>query len=161
MNIKAFFVAASALILSATAVSAQTNGKAPKDRNNKTAPAPDGRFCRPDSAACPFSNLNLTDAQKTKLQELDTKMQNNRNECREQQRARRADSRKEYLAGLKNILTPAQYTEFLENSFISKDMRHHRVNNHNGRHGNHRHDRMHYGKRGDRPARPQTDAANK
>ena len=74
-------------------------------------------------AVSPFSSLNLTDAQKSQIKELGTKMQTQRKERGEQQRAQRTNSHKEYLAGLKTILTPQQYTQFLEDSFVKAGSR--------------------------------------
>lgn len=71
---------------------------------------------------CPFEGLNLTDAQKTQLEQL----------CQEQQKARqekkqakadnkqkkaegRKAARRENLAKIKAILTPEQYVTYLEN----------------------------------------------
>ncbi len=71
-----------------------------------------------------FEGLNLSDQQKSQLQALgqDCKLQRDKKQC---------DGRKERLAKIKTILTPEQYTQFLENNFVqggnrhSKDMKRH------------------------------------
>ncbi len=71
-----------------------------------------------------FEGLNLSDQQKSQLQALgqDCKVQRDKKQC---------DGRKERLAKIKTILTPEQYTQFLENNFVqggnrhSKDMKRH------------------------------------
>lgn len=90
-----------------------------------------------------FENLDLTDAQKTKLRSLmaeqkakkesfrDKKAERKDNkenltaEQRQQKRAEmmasRKQSRQDFLNGVKAILTPEQYTMFLENSFNAGD----------------------------------------
>lgn len=43
---------------------------------------------------------------------------------KEERRARIVETRKKYLEGVKNILTPEQYDKFLENSYLSKASNH-------------------------------------
>lgn len=43
---------------------------------------------------------------------------------KEERRARIVETRKKYLEGVKNILTPEQYNKFLENSYLSKASNH-------------------------------------
>lgn len=84
----------------------------------------------------PFEGLNLTDAQKTQLQQLDSK----RKAAREEQaQARKADkqrdnatrvadrraSRKAYLEEVKAIVGPDQYVVFLENMYVNGGGSHH------------------------------------
>ena len=92
-----------------------------------------------DKASCvnPFEGLNLTDAQKTQLQQLNTKRMEQR---KEQAQARKADkqrndstrmearknARKEYLKEVKAIIGPDQYVVFLENMYVNGG-------NHNGK----------------------------
>lgn len=80
--------------------------------------------------ACPFDGLNITDAQKAQLQQLNE----SRREARKAQAAtqkadrqrndsarmaqRRAD-KKEYLEQVKAIIGPDQYVVFLENFYVN------------------------------------------
>lgn len=61
-----------------------------------------------------FEGLNLTEQQKTQLAEL-RKEHKARGESRQQAKA---DYRKDRLAKIKSILTPEQYLQFLENSYL-------------------------------------------
>ncbi|MDE6263560.1 MAG: hypothetical protein K2M11_00295 [Paramuribaculum sp.] len=167
MNIKAILVAASALVLSASAVSAQNNkgqrGSAAKD---STCMVKKGGCAK--QAPCLFDNLNLTDAQKAKIQALkenQRKMKDaqkkERGERKEAAQAERNNARKDYLANLKTILTPEQYVQFLENNYLAagrhsgkdmKDMRHH------DRRGE---KDMKHGMKGDRKGAPRAKADKK
>lgn len=85
-----------------------------------------------DKASClnPFEGLNITEAQKTQLQALNTKRMEQR---KEQAQARKADkqrndstrlearknARKEYLEEVKAIIGPDQYVVFLENMYVN------------------------------------------
>lgn len=99
-----------------------------------------------DRQVNPFEGLNLTDAQKTQLQQLDSK----RKAAREEQlQARKADkqrdnatrvadrraSRKAYLEEVKAIVGPDQYVVFLENMYVNAG------GNHNGKAAMGRNDR--------------------
>ena len=86
-----------------------------------------------------FDGLNLTDTQKTKLEELrkefkakkesGVKKDENRKDKKDQltaeqkqqmkaeKQAKRQEAKQNYLNGVKSILTPEQYTQFLENNF--------------------------------------------
>jgi len=93
-----------------------------------------------DKASCvnPYEGLNLTDAQKTQLQQLNTKRLEQR---KQQAQARKADkqhndstrmearknARKEYLEEVKAIIGPDQYIVFLENMYVNGG------GNHNGK----------------------------
>lgn len=78
----------------------------------------------------PYEGLNLTDAQKSQLQQLDAK----RKEAREQQKqlkkeqkqrkdstkhAERIAAKKSYLQEVKAIIGPEQYVLFLENAYVN------------------------------------------
>ncbi len=94
-----------------------------------------------------FTGLNLTDAQKQSLTEL----RNNRRTAQqarkqEKQMAKKEDrrqndslrktERREYLANVKNILTPEQYVVFLENIVVEQPMpggRNHKMHADRGR----------------------------
>lgn len=107
---------------------------------------------RAGKANCQFAGLNLTDAQKAQLDTLNCQFAN---QCREYKEciadgcgdscrglskaARRAEAREykdglkdlsaQYLASIQQILTPEQYTKFLENNYkyrmLSKSKRFH------------------------------------
>lgn len=75
------------------------------------------------TACDPFATLNLTDDQKTKLQALKPQRptKEDRQAAREQKRNARQMQRKVYLDQVKAILTPEQYVEFLEVSYLTPD----------------------------------------
>lgn len=123
MNLKTIFAAAAVLTLSTGAMTAQNPVNNPKNEARAGVEARKGENPQKRDAVSPFSSLNLTDAQKSQIKELGTKMQTQRKERGEQQRAQRSNSRKEYLAGLKTILTPQQYTQFLEDNFVKAGSR--------------------------------------
>ncbi|MDE6794360.1 MAG: Spy/CpxP family protein refolding chaperone [Muribaculaceae bacterium] len=114
----------------------------------------DGKFDRADRGMKAFEGLNLTDAQKTKLEELQKQCKETREkemkafkETRDKEKkdfkdrkdltdaekqqmkaekqklkaemqAQRQQQKQNYLNGVKSILTPEQYTKFLENNFM-------------------------------------------
>lgn len=119
MNIKAIFVAASALILSATAVSAQNTTKTQSGKSAKESTCVMKKGDKDQKGACLFDNLNLTDAQKAKIKALKENEKKARTENKEKARAERSNARKDYLANLKTILTPEQYVQFLENNYLN------------------------------------------
>lgn len=120
MNIKAIAIAAAAAVFSALAVSAQGRGH----HRNYCNPQPcavsnrcDSLCTRPDSCRLtPFDGIALTADQKAKLQQAcpATRRADSKDLSRE-----RRNARKEYLAKVKSILTPEQYTQFLENNFVN------------------------------------------
>lgn len=78
----------------------------------------------------PFEGLNLTNAQKTQLQNLDTKCKAARDqqmkECKENRQcndstrmAERRAAKKSYLDQVKAIVGPEQYVVFLENFYVN------------------------------------------
>lgn len=78
----------------------------------------------------PFDGLNLTDAQKTRLQELDNQLREagkERVKAAKEERRRndsarieqRKAAKKSYLEEVKAIIGPEQYVVFLENSYIN------------------------------------------
>lgn len=105
-----------------------------------------------------FEGLNLTDAQKTKIEDLNKarkaemekraeakkgskdgqKKEQLTPEQKQQRKAEKMAKRKEakqnYLNSVKNILTPEQYTKFLENNFKMAD-NHHKGMKKAGKHG--------------------------
>lgn len=78
----------------------------------------------------PFAGLDLTDKQKSELEALKPskeQIQAKKDQAKAQKRADRQQRReqkmqyrKDYLAKVKNILTPDQYVQFLENSYINQ-----------------------------------------
>ncbi len=78
----------------------------------------------------PFEGLNLTDAQKTKLQELDAKraaakaekskeLKADKQKRDEAKLADRRAAKKQYLQDVKAIIGPEQYVIFLENMVVN------------------------------------------
>lgn len=77
----------------------------------------------------PFEGIELTSEQKTKLDALKDECDPQKQKCdkakADKQKAKKQEiaerqqaKRKEYLAKIKEILTPEQYVQFLENSFM-------------------------------------------
>lgn len=104
------------------------------------AECPKSEQCAPgkcDTAKCckggvkgqldPFAGLNLSDKQKSELAALkkecrlerDKKKSSDKN-LRNERRQCRQEARKEQLSKIKAILTPEQYHQFLENSYIQQ-----------------------------------------
>lgn len=83
------------------------------------------------AGSCVFSTLNLSDDQKAQIRELNAgerKLRENlREECRASRRrndstlcAKRDGHMREYLGKIKSILTPEQYVQFLEQSYVNR-----------------------------------------
>lgn len=68
---------------------------------------------------CAFEGLNLTDAQKEQLKAVAKKHAESKKDKTAKKEARKEATRT-YLAEIKAILTPEQYVQFLENSFVNK-----------------------------------------
>lgn len=68
---------------------------------------------------CPFDGMNLTDAQKEQLKQLCQSRTSDKKAKKEAKREARNQNRREQLAKIKAILTPEQYVQFLENSFVN------------------------------------------
>lgn len=77
-----------------------------------------------------FSSLELTADQKSKIETLNETQRKQIEQCRRdckdakdaakaQARQKRQDVKKNYLNGLRSILTPDQYTKFLEDNFVN------------------------------------------
>lgn len=101
-----------------------------KDKQAKCVNA-DRKDCKKMRPGCfnPFEGLNLTDAQKEKLGKVTCPAQQARADRqkakaddkakREERRAKAKEARANYLKEVKSILTPEQYTQFLENFFLN------------------------------------------
>lgn len=79
---------------------------------------------------CPLEGLNLTDAQKAQIKVLNGQMCDSRKELRDkkQENAKEIKTCREavqtkYNEGLKKILTPDQYTQYLEKQLQNRDSR--------------------------------------
>lgn len=88
----------------------------------------DKQDCR--QQLCPFAGMNLTDAQKTQLQQLDSKRKaarqaqvQARNEKKQEMKndrlAERQAAKKAYLEEVKAIIGPDNYVVFLENFYVN------------------------------------------
>lgn len=121
-------IAMSLMTVNSVAQTNANNNTCPANKENvQCKKAPDNGKCKP---ACPFEGLNLTDAQKNQLKQLDTKREAARAEKKKEMKAEkqrrdsakvadRRNAKKSYLAEIKSILTPEQYVTFLENSFMN------------------------------------------
>ena len=98
--------------------------------------SPDNKCERP-GRACPFNGLNLSDAQKSKIKDLNDKCRNERRERKQQANANRKDEKRRYLQEVKAILGPEMYVEYLENIVISKDSGRHPGKHLKGMRGDH------------------------
>lgn len=118
-------------------------GECPGKKGNK-GECSDKKGCKGMKA---FEGLNLTDAQKTKLEALrkeckakkeagmkkgnkqkDKKDQltaEQKQQLKAEKKAKKMEAKQNFLNGVKSILTPEQYTQFLENNFKMADNGHH------------------------------------
>lgn len=131
--------------LLALAVVAMTAGMANAANDHKRCDNTSAAKC--EKTVCPdqkqgacelreFQGIELTDAQKTKLKALKSECRAKKIEAKQAKidekarkvEARRAD-RQAYLEKVKAILTPEQYTKYLENQKVGHP-RHHRGNHH-------------------------------
>lgn len=78
------------------------------------APGENARRC-----ASPFEGLNLTAEQQTKLDALKSDCKASAEKARTERKNKRNECRQARLAKIKEILTPEQYVQFLENAFVS------------------------------------------
>lgn len=108
---------------------------------------------------CPFANLNLTDAQKQQIQALNQKYDTQKTELKKDIKTRNDAAKTEYrkqarqmqeqrLADIKKILTPEQYTQYLENSYMSRNHKAKDIRKGDSR--GHRHHNVHKGCKGGR-----------
>lgn len=77
-------------------------------------------FQNPDSCMMnPFAELNLTADQQAKIKELRTKKFQQKTKDIKNKRELRQAKRQAYLYDLKSILTPEQYVQYLEQSYVN------------------------------------------
>ncbi len=132
------FAIAAVALLAPAAMMAQTNTEKAKTENRQGNKKNGRGETRPQYN--PFEGLNLTDAQQAKLKDLgcpdgrqckagekkdqkgEKKGQNGQQTrpSREEMAKKKLDARKDYLAKVKQILTPEQYLQFLENNFTNR-----------------------------------------
>lgn len=96
------------------------------DRQCALTDNPDSAFCRADAGMLPFSGLNLTEAQSEQIAKLNKERIAAKKarsaefkDAKTKQQNRRCEDRRNYLASVKSILTPEQYTTFLENQYVN------------------------------------------
>lgn len=86
------------------------------------------------TAPSPFDGLNLTAEQQSKIDALKAQCKEQQRQCKEQSKAdkqearsqkaeKKANARAEMLGKVKEILTPEQYVQFLENAFVQQGNR--------------------------------------
>ncbi|MCM1051793.1 MAG: Spy/CpxP family protein refolding chaperone [Paenibacillus sp.] len=174
MKKKLFSIAlAFACLAGPVAVSAQTPASTPQNKEQKACCKDGKQQKRPN----PFDGLNLSEKQQSELKALaesrraemkkndaDRKARKAEDKAKKQQaKADKMQARKDYLAKIKGILTPEQYVQFLENSFLNdrggmvmghgkKGKMHHSKPGKDGKHKG--------GPRGQKPAQPQADKQN-
>ena len=87
----------------------------------------------------PFEGLNLTADQQAKLEALKQNCpmkadkqkadkQDKKNDRKADMMAKRIQGKRDFLAQVKSILTPEQYVQFLENSFVNGQNRQGKMN---------------------------------
>lgn len=128
------------LLVSSTGISAfaQSADKNTKSQNKNRTEMRARKGGEPRDILKPFEGLNLTEQQKTQLQELKKADMEQKKQLKEQQKQlkekkqaeakakkdarkqERTKERRDYLAKIKSILTPEQYVQFLENNFVNK-----------------------------------------
>lgn len=149
--------ALAAMSLTALDGMAQTSA-APAPKQEKTA---DKKACkeRRHAAVNPFEGMNLTDAQKSSLKQLDEKRKTERKaqaqastqkkqEMKAERRAKRQAARKAYLEEVKAIVGPENYVVFLENMYVNAGGHGHGKSKaslgHHGKDGKHKARRGHH-----------------
>lgn len=114
--------------------SASADNKA-KANDNKNCPAQCERNKKGMRQQCanPFDGINLSADQQAKIKALgcpvarpskeeQAKMKEDRAKMRVEKVKKMKETRANYLAQLKQILTPEQYTQFLENNYLNRPM---------------------------------------
>lgn len=128
MKKKLLTLAIVALFTASASVSVSAQNTADKDKsvNIENKGKRDNRSVAPD----PFSGLNITDAQRASLDELNkrvaTERKAERSAASAEKKARnrdmlkaRAEAKKKYLEEVKAILGPDKYVAFLENCYLN------------------------------------------
>lgn len=162
-------ILASTLGITATAQSPANTQTCDNPKTECTKAGKANKAVRPN----PFEGLNLTEQQKTELQSIapkkdcckDKAEKKDRAQAKAEKQAKRAENRqkmiqnrRDYLAKVKNILTPEQYVQFLENNYVDQALKG------GPRHGKMAQAKHKNGKKGDRRHnmrvnRPNTNAA--
>lgn len=130
MKKKIFGLALVSMSLIAFTGMAQSN--TPTKKTEKTENVKTQKANRPERKpkADPFADLNLTDAQKAQLQQLNEKTREARKQQMQAQKedkqrnnearkTERLEAKKKYLAEVKSILGESKYVTFLENMYIN------------------------------------------
>lgn len=109
------------------------DGKKCDKKDGKKCDKKDGKCCKQEGKKCqsPFASLNLTESQQTALAAIPTPRQvlkaaaeqnkeakADQKQSREERMATVRNIYTDYLAKVKAVLTPEQYVQFLENSYI-------------------------------------------
>lgn len=142
---KKTFLSIAVLLASIAGVSASAQTTADATAAKTKTECTKGCAAKGAPAYNPFAGLNLTEQQQSQLQALKTQMKDakakeaktreaakaERQAQKKQKMEARVQARRDYLAKVKNILTPEQYIQFLENSYVDQGMKHP-----GGRHGN-------------------------
>lgn len=128
---KSILAAIVALFAASATISAQTQQPSQCCSNDKAkCEKAEGKKCDKkggddcQKGACLFQNLNLTDQQKAEIKQLKADMKESqakaKAESKRVSREGRQQARKEWLEGVKKVLTPDQYTQFLENAYLNQ-----------------------------------------
>jgi hypothetical protein len=110
--------------------SAKTSTECSVDKDDCCKGKPSGIRRKEMKPQSPFESLNLTTEQKGKLEALNSELRSKREAARKEIAAgdsvmhvAREDMKREYLKGVKEILTVDQYIQFLEDHYVkSQDM---------------------------------------
>ncbi|MCM1356858.1 MAG: hypothetical protein NC212_10690 [Staphylococcus sp.] len=132
---KKTFLSIAVFLAAMTGVSASAQSQSPQNCTNPNTTCSQ-KSCAPKESKCnnPFAGLNLTEQQQSQLKALNCpnvkgkqcKQQSSKDErqAQKQQKAQqKQQARKDYLAQVKSILTPEQYVQFLENSYLERGAR--------------------------------------
>lgn len=127
-------ILASTLGITATAQSPANTQTCDNPKTECTKAGKANKAVRPN----PFEGLNLTEQQKTELQSIapkkdcckDKAEKKDKAQAKAEKQAKRAENRqkmiqnrRDYLAKVKNILTPEQYVQFLENNYVDQALK--------------------------------------